>query len=266
MTTMNSNAFSLRTPIAALVMGLAASAHAAPLSNGDFSAGLVGWTTAGDAAVAQGTLFGELDIGNTPRLLLGTASSIHQDDDPATAGRYNLSGQAPLEGGLGLESSLNLAGGALDDAGNGNFVMEGSSASQTFSVQAGDTLSFDWQFFTREGAGGLNLGDSAWLVLTTASGTQLSKLGDTASLSLLEVGQGWRASSLGTQSITFAQAGTVSLAWAIGDVNDYIGTSVLSIGNVSITAVPEPGAVALLLAGLSITGVAARRSARLTSL
>lgn len=259
---MNRNVFSLRAPIAALVLGLAASAHAAPLSNGDFSAGLAGWTTAGDAGVAQGTLFGELNIGNTPRLLLGTASSIYQDDDPATAGHYNLSGQGPLEGGLALENSVNVAPGAFDGIDSGNYLMEGSSASQTFNVQAGDILSFDWQFFTREGAGGLKLGDSAWLVLTTASDTQLTKLGDTASLSLLDLGQGWNASSLSTQSITFSQAGSVTLAWAVGDVRDYVGTSLLSIGNVSVTAVPEPGSVALLMAGLSIAGLAARRRAR----
>ena len=262
---MNRTHSPLRTTIGALVLGLAATAQAAPLTNSDFSAGLSGWTTAGNAGVAQGTLFGELNIGHTPRLLLGTASSIYQDDAPATAGHYNLSGQGPLEGGLALETSLNVAPGAFDDIGGGNYLMEGSSASQTFSVQAGDTLSFDWQFFTREGAGGLNLGDSAWLVLTTTSGTQLTKLGDTASLSLLDAGQGWSASSLGTQSITFAQAGSVSLAWAIGDVNDYVGTSLLSIGNVSVTAVPEPGSVVLLLAGLSIAGVAARRRLHLMS-
>lgn len=255
---MNRNTFPLRATFGALVLGLAGAAQAAPLGNGDFSAGLAGWTTSGDVAVGQGTLFGELAIGNTPRLLLGSASTIYQDDHPAAAGHYNLSGHDTVQAGLALESALNLAGGALDDADLGNFVMEGSAASQTFSVRAGDTLRFDWQLFTREGAGGLNLGDSAWLVLTTASGTQLTKLGDTASLSLVDAGLGWNASSLSTQSITFSQAGSVTLAWAVGDVNDYTGTSLLSIGNVSVTAVPEPGAIALLLAGLSIAGVAAR--------
>lgn len=261
---MNRSTFQLSTMIAAaLALGLAGTAQAASVTNGDFSTGLSGWTTSGDATVAQGTLFSELNIGNSARLLLGTASSLYQDDFPAAIGRYNLSGQNTVEAGLDLEATLNLAGGALDDADNGNSVMEGSSASQTFSVHAGDTLSFDWQLFTREGADGINLGDSAWLVLTTASGTQLTKLGDTRSLSLLGVGQGWSASSLSSQSITFSQAGSVTLAWAVGDVNDYVSTSLLSIGNVSVSAVPEPGSVALLLAGLSIAGVAARRRSRL---
>lgn len=258
---MNRNAF---TSIAATIgsLALASAAQAAPLGNGDFSAGLSGWTTTGDVAVAQGTLFSELDIGSAPRLLLGTASSLHQDDHPAAIGHYNLSGRDTVAGGLDLESSVNLAPGALDDADTGSFAMEGSSASQSFSVQAGDTLRFDWQLFTREGAGGLNLGDTVWLVLTTASGTQLTKLGDTASLPLLDAGHGWSASSLSTQSITFSQAGSITLAWAVGDVNDFATTSLLSIGNVSVTAVPEPGSVALLLAGLSVAGLAARRRTR----
>ena len=99
-------------------------------------------------------------------------------------------------------------------------------------------------------------------MLTTASGTQLTKLGDTASLSLTNAGQGWSASSLSTQSITFAQAGSVTLAWAVGDVNDYGATSLLSIGNVSVTAVPEPQSMALLLAGLSVAALAVRRRNR----
>ncbi|RRS03374.1 PEP-CTERM sorting domain-containing protein [Aquabacterium soli] len=249
------------TSIAATIgaLALACAAQAAPLDNGGFSAGLSGWTTAGDVAVAQGTVFNELDIGSAPRLLLGTASSLYQDDRPAAIGHYNLSGQDAVAGGLDLEPSVNLAPGSLDDADTGSFVMEGSSASQSFSVRAGDTLHFDWQLFTREGAGGINLGDTAWLVLTTASGTQLTRLGDTASLSLLDVGQGWSASSLASQSITFSQAGSITLAWAIGDVNDHGNTSVLSIGNVSVTAVPEPASITLLLAGLAVAGLATRR-------
>lgn len=257
---MTRNAF---TAIAAAIgtLTLASAAQAAPLGNGDFSAGLNGWTTAGDATVAQGSLFGELAIGNTPRLVLGTGSLL-QDDYPAIAGRYNVSGHDTVSAGLNLEASLNLAGGALDDAANGNFTLEGSSASQTFTVHAGDTLHFDWQLLTREGAGGLNLGDTAWLVLTTASGTQLTRLGDTASLSLNDAGQGWSVSTLSMQSITFAQAGSVTLAWAVGDVNDYGTTSLLSIGNVSVTAVPEPQSMALLLAGLWTATLALRRRQR----
>lgn len=247
------------TAIGALTLGLASLAQATPLLNGHFNDGLNGWSATGDVAVTQGGLFGELDLGATPRLVLGTASTSFQDDAPAATGHYNASGHDTAAGGLDLEGSLNLAGGALDDADNGQFVFEGSSASQTFEVQAGSTLHFDWQLFTREGAHGLNLGDTAWMVLTTAAGTQVLKLGDTASLSLIDVGRGWSTSTLTARSYTFSQAGTVSLAWAVGDINDSGTTSLLSIGNVSVNAVPEPQAVALLLAGLAVTGSALRR-------
>src|SRR6218665_2494413 len=142
---MNRNVFtSIATMIGALA--LASAAQAAPLSNGDLGNGLSGWTTAGDATVAQGSLFNELATGNTPRLVLGTGS-LFQDDFPLGAGHYNLSGHDTVSAGLALEASVGLAAGALDDADNGNFVLEGSSASQTFSVRGGDNLPFHSRAF-----------------------------------------------------------------------------------------------------------------------
>src|SRR6218665_3400148 len=123
---MNRNVFtSIATMIGALA--LASAAQAAPLSNGDLGNGLSGWTTAGDATVAQGSLF--------------------QDHFPLGAGHYNLSGHDTVSAGLALEASVGLAAGALDDADNGNFVLEGSSASQTFSVRGGDNLPFHSRAF-----------------------------------------------------------------------------------------------------------------------
>lgn len=251
---------SFHTPrLAALAAAslLAAVAHAAPVLNTSDVAQLSGWSAAGDVAVkATGTA--GLNLAQTS-LLLGTATTDTPDDDPAAAGAYNVSLSNPVAGGSDLETSLGLAPGALDDNIGGHYAMEGSSAWKSFSVTSGDTLKVEWQLFARPDTGnsGIALPDTAWLVWTQGTNTQLIKLADVLgtpmSTSNSANSNGWLASAAMQYTVTATQTGTARLGFAVADMDSFNTTTVLAVSNVTQTsAVPEPGSVLLVLAGLAM--------------
>jgi hypothetical protein len=208
--------------MAALGLLLLAGGAQAKLANGDFGAGLAGWNPAGDVVASGGTL------------TLSTAYLSDGGDDAP----FNLSGQDAVGIDV-LESALGVAPYTLDLAGEAAY--EGSLAQQSFAVSAGQTLTFDWSFNTRETL----FQDHAFIVLDG----QLITL---ASLGSAPLGQQ-------TFSQTYTLAGTSTLSFGVADTGDYLGVSTLSIQNVQVTAIPEPGQWALLLAGMLTLGAFSRR-------
>lgn len=206
---------------------LAAPAHAAVV-NGNFGAGLTGWATLGDVAAVNGATL--------------TTASLDVDDAPAGAAAFNVSGTAAAPVGVpgGVESFVGLPLGGLDpDPASGSWAFEGSALKQTLAVKAGDTLSFDWLFSSQEDPlAGMN--DFAFVLI----GQSLFTLAD--------VFGGATGSHFST---TFGADGNVDLAFGIVDVNDYVGTSSLSLANIRLAAanqLPEPGSLALGLGGLAL--------------
>lgn len=238
---------------------LCAPAHAAALNNGSFAQGLNSWQHQGDVAVRQGQALG-LDFGASPVLVLGTASTDLDDDAPAAIGAYNVSGQSAALAGQpgGFESVLNLPTSAL-----GSDTLEGSAAAQSFSVAAGQTVQFDWRLFTRDSYAGTgdSLTDSAWVVWDLNGQLTQTKLGDIGTLSLNTQANGWQGNSWQTVSFTATQGGTLRLGWAVGDVYDRTGTTLLAVQNVQVSAapVPEPASLAMLLGALCVMGVVTLR-------
>jgi hypothetical protein len=219
-----------------------AMAHAAPLSS---------WTTAGD--VTQNADLGAIHLVQ-PNYLLGTAGLAFAEDAPLAAGALNLSGQAPQDI-VSLTSALGLPDTILDDEANAHFAYEGSALFNTVSVQAGDTLSFDWRLFGQVNTNAIPVPDAAWLILDHTA----IKLADVDSLSVMT--NAWLDSGLQHISHTFTQSGLVKVGFVVADVDSYDTTSVLAVQNIGLTAaVPEPESLALALTGLIILGRIARRS------
>ncbi len=183
---------------------------------------LEGWTVLGDVVAQQGSI------------TLTTAFLDGFDDEA-----LNLSGQpAVLADVLEPAAGVGLYGLDLNDA---DFATEGSLVTQSFTVSAGDTLSFDWAF------GGVEdlYQDHAFVVIN-------GELTSLATRSLPGL-------ALNGFSLSFAGAGTVQLALGVVDTGDYLGVSTLSVSNLQITPVPEPASLAMLLAGLGLVGAAAAR-------
>ena len=196
---------------------------------------LTGWTVLGDVA-SNGTT-----LSLTTAFLDGGASG----DAPA-----NLSGESAVGIDL-LEAAAGVPVYGLDlsDTQAGT---EGSLASQSFTVLAGQTLSVDWSFATLEtGMQSPVIEDRAFVVIDGVVTTLAT----------------YSAPGAGTQSFsrTFAQGGSVALAFGVIDTDDYLAVSALTIGNLQlapVTAVPEPVTSVLLLAGLGVIGTVARRRHR----
>ena len=238
----------LTLPLVAGLWAVALTAQAQPVTNGDFSAGLSGWEVLGDASVQPAAPTGQ-------QLWLTTASTAFEDDSPLAAGVLNRSGVAAAEVGVpgGVESFAGLTLGALDVDAVGLMAFEGSAARQTFSAAAGDTLSFRWDFGTNDA-----LADYAFVVLDG----QFSRLAGSVDATL--PGGFGDVSKTGdaTFNVTFASGGAHTLVFGVVDVGDFNLTSTLAIGNVQVTAVPEAPALPLLLGGLVVAGLTARRQNR----
>lgn len=102
------------------------------------------------------------------------------------------------------------------------------SQSISISVNAGDTLSFDWEFFTNE-TGESAQPDYAFVVLDGVLNV-LAQAGDAATASSLY------AFTTGhqTYTYTFVNSGSQRLAFGVTDVNDYSVTTALWLDNVSV--------------------------------
>lgn len=132
-----------------------ATAQADVVLNGGFESGLANWSAAGDV-LAVGAGMGSGPVQGAGQALLTTASLLGDG--------HNFSGSDAAAVGA-LEAFLGLAPGSLDALAPAGAAVEGSALRQTFTAQAGDKLSFHYNFLTTEPAANNPNPDLAFLLL-----------------------------------------------------------------------------------------------------
>jgi hypothetical protein len=229
------------TALLALTLPFLVAQAQAQIVNGGFESGLSGWTTYGDVST-QGNAQGTVPAGSSKLFI--TNAGLEADEFNAAGaliGPFNASGKASVLAGVagGLETLSGNAIGLFDAF--GQFAVEGSVASQTFSALAGNTLSFVWNFGTRET--GL---DHAFVVIDGVLTTLNRAVNPTTP------GSGNDLFQTGYQSFSssFTQSGLHTITFGVVDLTDNAVRSSLSIDQVQISAVPEADARLMILAGL----------------
>jgi hypothetical protein len=225
--------------ITAATLGLADSSHAA-VSNGDFSAGLAGWSTAGNVGVDAASAYGPPPAGFSSQAIMGTAETTS----------FLFGGS--MAGAAALESFAGLPAGALSGIGG----LVGSGLSQKVTTAAGEAIAFSWKFMSNEPQNS-PANDRAFLVLdgvlTTLTTVQTATfVGSSLSPMLDETAY----ASFSTGPLG---AGSHTLVFGVIDIPDSLGASALAVTGVAVAAVPEPGSWALMLGGVAALGSLVRR-------
>jgi hypothetical protein len=224
--------------LAAATLGLADSSHAAGVNNGDFSAGLVGWSTAGNVAVDAASAYGPPPDGFGAQAIMGTADTTS----------FLFGGS--VAGAAALEAFAGLPAGALSGLGG----LVGSGLSQKVTTDAGEAIAFSWKFMSNEPQNSpandlaFMVLDGALTTLTTVQtaafvGSSLSPMLDETAYANFSTGP------LG--------AGSHTLVFGVIDIPDSLGASALAVTGVS--AVPEPDSWMLMLGGAWAVGSLVRR-------
>lgn len=231
----------------------AGASNAAPLQNGSFSSGnFTGWTTVGTTEVINCTddmrsMAGCLPDSDPFQAFLGTS---------ATLSLYGLGFDPPVPA-MNLATNLGTMLGALNalrqpgDEGN---VVYGSAITQTFDVNAGDKVTFQWNFLSDEQSNPMG-NDLAFVLIDDTPqllGNSFTPSGPTTSPFLMETG-------FQSETFSFPTAGTHRIAFGVMDVNDALGASGLLIDNVQVVPVPEAHTWVLMAAGLGAMSIWMRR-------
>ena len=156
-----------------------------------------------------------------------------------------------------LEEFLDLASGSLDGLVGGN-ATEGSVIKQEFTVEAGDIVSFNWNFLTNEATPDSTYNDTAFL---SVSGFTF-ELADTGATFVDASGVDRFNEQTGTQTLTFsiAAAGTYTIGFGVVDVTDDIVDSGLVIDNIAI----QPSSNATISDSVAIANTTTSSSVDLT--
>ena len=237
-------------------------ARAAALVNGGFelSPDFTGFSTIGNTTLQAADFHAP-----TEGLLQALISNGTGD---ATSGNNSVAAAQ-------LETFLNLSAGTLTNPSTYH-AFNGSAIKQTFSVNAGDVLSFNYDFLTNETIvrGGVN--DAALLVsLQNGSGPAMlnvlgAPVGPFMNTNPLDGANGFAAKETGykTFTTTIAAAGTYTLGLAVTNANDANFESGLLVDNITITpgnnnggggAVPLPLALLVMPMGAAVAGLAGKR-------
>ena len=220
--------------ISLLVFNTAGNAEASIINGGFETGNFNGWSTIGDTSIETSAFGSGPTEGNFEALLTNGSISI-----PDSA----------------IESFLGLTSGTLDSLSTNN-VTEGSAIKQTFTAQAGDIVSFDWNFLTFEFTPTF-FNDFAFVSL---SSTEV--LADTFSPFASSLSSFSEETGFNTFSFEIPASGNYTLGLGVMDVEDTIIDSGLLVDNVSVETTPEPASILgfLVVGGLGANSLKRKKS------
>jgi hypothetical protein len=246
--------FKLPTLTLITVAGLlVATAEISPAAvvNGSFETGnFSDWNTSGQASV-ENSSFQVTPVNGNYQAVLQTCVFVGACDDNQSLTNAN-----------DLESFLDLSGNQLSNLS----VVEGSAIKQTITANAGDVLSFYWNFLTDEDANNTDYNDFAFFTLNNT----LYSLADikssfpvNPSFSHLKKETGYQ-----TYTITISVTGNYILGFGVVDVDKTGGgdntiNSALLVDNIKLTniaKVPEPDTLFGLLLTLGLASKCTRKN------
>ena len=233
--------------------------YASGITNGNFAAGLSGWSSYGDVGI-KGSYAGGPVNGSVNQAIVTNASS---NPSPDTNGNFNVSGNSSIDIAT-LENDLGLAPGTLTPSDAIFGAVNGSALTQSFTANSGDNLNFSWKFLTNDTTQvdpnnfpGLQDADDAVAILSNGNSQKLFTLADTSSALLgpSNDGSGYlRDTPFESFNYTLPTTGTYSLQFVVVNQGNSALTSAVLLDNVQTksSAVPEPAnwlAVALAVSG-----------------
>jgi hypothetical protein len=224
----------------------------AAVINGSFETGdFTGWTpTTGQATIDTSGFGVTPPQGNYQALLQTCAIS----SSPSGGCDENTR----LPNGAELETFLTLSSGTLTSLG----VTEGSAIKQTITANAGDILTFSWNFLTAQAPPEQDFNDFAFFTLSNS----LTQLADTFSPLLSDSWTTSLGKATGYQTYTIPIAGNYTLGFGVVDVGDDTANSALLVDNVKLepasTKVPEPDTILGLLIALGLGAKYNRKSSK----
>jgi hypothetical protein len=236
--------------VAGLLVATAETSPAAVV-NGSFETGnFSDWNTSGQTSIETSS-FQVTPANGSYQAVLQTCVFVGACDD-----------NQPLTNASNLESFLSLSGNQLSNL----FVTEGSAIKQTITANAGDVLSFSWNFLTDEDATNVDYSDFAFFTLNNT----LYSLADiqssfpvNPSFSHLKKETGYQ-----TYTIPISVTGNYILGFGVVDVDKTGGgdntiNSALLVDNIKLTniaKVPEPDTLFGLLLTLGLASKCKRKN------
>jgi hypothetical protein len=202
-----------------LVIATTETVHAFNLTNSSFETrDFSGWTNIGQATV-EDSGFGVTPTDGSYQAVLETLS-------------LNTGASANE-----LETFLELSSESLTSLG----AIEGSAIKQIITVNAGDSLSFDWNFLSDDFQND-DYNDFAFFSLTN-----ITKLANTFSPTVFSFSRLFNQTEYQSYTYNFQVAGTYALGFGVADVGDDTVNSALLVDNLKLynipQAIPEPGSI-----------------------
>jgi hypothetical protein len=236
--------------VAGLLVATAETSPAAVV-NGSFETGnFSDWNTSGQTSIETSS-FQVTPANGSYQAVLQTCVFVGACDD-----------NQPLTNASNLESFLSLSGNQLSNL----FVTEGSAIKQTITANAGDVLSFSWNFLTDEDAANVDYSDFAFFTLNNT----LYSLADIQSIFPVNPSFSHLKKETGYQTYTIpiSVTGNYILGFGVVDVDKTGGgnaavNSALLVDNIKLTniaKVPEPDTLFGLLLTLGLASKCKRNN------